>query len=151
MRRISLDRRGSEQVEQKSAGGNIVPQKQYEIMARPVIASNFPAGLAGYGFCMYHGERYSIGYVDGYKATLSYFPCHKITLIILENATYHNFNKDFRLHVSIRNTIRYWSRMRVITEEFFTRIKRSLLGKSATPKNNKTGGNRPPQNFPISF
>lgn len=117
--------------------GNIVPQKQYEIMARPVIASNFPAGLAGYGFCMYHGERYSIGYVDGYKATLSYFPRNKITLIMLENAIYHNFNKDFRLHVSIRNTIRYWSRMRIITEKFFTRIKWLLLGKSATPKNNK--------------
>lgn len=106
--------------------GNIIPLEQYKTMTFPYTKANFPEGLAGYGIYSCQEELYNIGYVDGYKATLSYFPDYKITLVILENSTYHNFKKDFQLHIAIRNTIRYWSRMRNAFDVFFTKIQSSF-------------------------
>lgn len=95
-------------------GGKLLPQEQYKIMTSPKIKSDFPSGEAGYGIYSRPKEQYNIGYVDGYKATLSYFPDYKITLVILENSTYHNLSKDFRLHIAIRNTIRWWAKIRTM-------------------------------------
>lgn len=103
--------------------GKLLPQEQYKIMTAPSIKSDFPSGFAGYGIYTCPEERYNIGYVDGYKATLSYFPNHKITLVILENSTYHDFNKDFRLHIAVRNTIRYWSKTRTMFNSFIKNFK----------------------------
>ncbi len=83
--------------------GKILSDKWYQCMIHPRAKSNFPEGYYGYGLCRYSKkEIYSIGYACGYKATMSYFPKSQISLVILENTTCGNYQKDFRYHRWIR-------------------------------------------------
>ena len=82
--------------------GGILPYDLYEMMIYPRIQSDFPEGYYGYGVCNSENEIYHIGYVSGYKSTISYFPKTKISLIILENQCCDDCEKDFRKHRWIR-------------------------------------------------
>lgn len=83
--------------------GRILSDEWYQLMIYPRIKSNFPEGYYGYGLCRYsQQEIYSIGYACGYKATMSYFSKSRISLIILENDSCGNYQKDFKAHCWIR-------------------------------------------------
>jgi CubicO group peptidase (beta-lactamase class C family) len=68
----------------------------------------------GYGlYIIYTPENSTIpneithhGYAAGYKATLSYFPNSKISLVIAESISTHNISEDFKTHKEIRDIIR---------------------------------------------
>ena len=82
--------------------GRILPYHLYEMMIYPRIQSDFPEGYYGYGICNAGNEIYHIGYVSGYKSTMSYFPKTKISLIILENQCCDDYRRDFWKHRLIR-------------------------------------------------
>ena len=82
--------------------GKILPYDLYKMMIYPRILSDFPKGYYGYGLCNTENEIYHIGYVCGYKSTMSYFPKTRISLIILENKCCNDNEKDFRKHRWIR-------------------------------------------------
>ena len=86
--------------------GKILSRNLYELMVSPQIKSNFPEGYYGFGVCRYsQNEIYHIGYVCGYKSTMSYFPKTKISLVILENNSQDNYEKDFCKHRWIRRIL----------------------------------------------
>lgn len=86
--------------------GKILSTKMYEKMISKIIESNFPSGFYGYGVCSPNeSEIFHIGYVSGYKSTLSYFPKYKISLVILENISVNDYKSDFKMHENIRNVI----------------------------------------------
>jgi len=88
-------------------GGKILSDASYQAMIYPRIEANFPEGYYGYGLCRYsQDEIYSIGYACGYKATLSYFPQSRVSLVILENDSCGDYQKDFRWHRWIRWLVR---------------------------------------------
>ncbi len=83
--------------------GKVLSSDLYESMVEPKIKANFPEGHYGYGVCRYsQDEIYHIGYACGYKSTMAYFPKSKISLVILENDSYDDYEKDFRKHRWIR-------------------------------------------------
>lgn len=84
----------------------ILQPKLYEKITTPVIKSNFPEVFYCYGICSDTNEKFHIGYVGGYVSTLSYFPKQKISLVILENASWENVGSDFRKHLWIRKLIK---------------------------------------------
>ncbi|MDR1982640.1 MAG: beta-lactamase family protein [Holosporaceae bacterium] len=86
--------------------GKILSNEMYEKMISKVIRSDFPEGFYGYGIGRPSDREIShIGYASGYKSTLSYFPQHQISLVILENITTDDYELDFRMHKDIRNII----------------------------------------------
>jgi len=83
--------------------GKVLSSDLYNLMISPKIKANFPEGYYGYGVCRYsQDEIYHIGYACGYKSTMAYFPKSKISLIILENDSCDDYEKDFRKHRWIR-------------------------------------------------
>ena len=81
----------------------ILSSDLYKIMIYPQVKADFPEGYYGYGLCRYsQNEIYHIGYACGYKSTMTYFPKSKISLIILENNSCDDYEKDFRKHRWIR-------------------------------------------------
>jgi len=83
--------------------GRVLSSDLYNLMISPKIKANFPEGYYGYGICRYsQDEIYHIGYACGYKSTMAYFPKSKISLVILENNSYDDYEKDFRKHRWIR-------------------------------------------------
>lgn len=86
--------------------GKILSPKMYQKMISKVIKSDFPRGFYGYGVCIPNDEEiYHIGYVSGYKSTLSYFPKYKISLVILENISVNDYEPDFKMHNDIRKIV----------------------------------------------
>ncbi len=84
----------------------VIGDDLYNIMITPVADSEFPEGKYCCGICKANDEEfYHIGYVDGYKSTLSYFPRYKISLIILESISSYNYKRDFLMHRKIRSSI----------------------------------------------
>jgi CubicO group peptidase (beta-lactamase class C family) len=45
------------------------------------------------------------GYAAAYKATLSYFPKTDVSLVILENISVNDFDKDFEMHTKMREIV----------------------------------------------
>ncbi len=84
----------------------VLDDNLYNIMITPVMDSEFPEGKYCCGICKANDEEfYHIGYIDGYKSTLSYFPRYKISLIILENISSYDYKRDFLMHRRIRSSI----------------------------------------------
>jgi CubicO group peptidase (beta-lactamase class C family) len=92
--------------------GKILSPKMYEKMIKKITPSNIPKGEYGYGICMNSDfEVFHTGCVDGYRATLSYFPKHKISLAILENVFTGKYEADFKTHENIRNIVKKYAEL----------------------------------------
>jgi hypothetical protein len=60
------------------------------------------------------------GDASGYRITLSYFPQTKISLVIMENSSTGNSEKDFRMHKNIRAIVKKYSSM-ISNHIFYTK------------------------------
>lgn len=95
--------------------GNLLSPQSYHYMITPQIQRKHPRyGIVGYGCGIQVLEQDGFleishsGYIDGYCATLTYYPCQRISVIILENISWdtHDIIRAFSVHDYIRNAVR---------------------------------------------
>jgi len=95
-------------------GGRAVSSESYAAMMKPAVTRPYRWGELGYGFGVQVSEQDGLteishgGYVEGFIATMAYYPQSRRTLVILENVSWRaeDMRRAFAPHDKLREAVR---------------------------------------------